>query len=239
MSKAQVDLDKLHTQLHSLSRDTLLGLLEQAIDLLSKTQLNKLIAGTLDLGKLRPDPPSAGRLLDVVLEFHQASLQGDYYEDFNVNSKNYRELSRGTETWIAECNRILGRLVQVVPTGAAGEVREGFEKIFELLRLIDEGNDPVVFFADEAGSWQVGVEWDKVIPAWLRTLALTAEAEEFAQQAVRIIDEFEKHRREQHLKAALKLADPAQKRALREKALPRPRPADPRPRSPEAKPQGS
>lgn len=216
MGKAPIDLDKLHTQLHALSRGALLDLLEKAIDLLPKSRLSQLIAGTLDLDKLRPDPPGAGRLLDLVLEFHQASLRREYYEDFNVNSKNYREVSRGTQTWIAECNRILSRLVQAAPTGAAGEVREGFEKIFELLRLIDEGNDQVVFFADEGGSWQVGVEWDKVIPAWLRTLAPTATAEEFTQQAVRIIDEFQEYRREQHLKEALKLADPAQKKALKE-----------------------
>ncbi|MDO8465223.1 MAG: hypothetical protein Q7S46_08235, partial [Gallionella sp.] len=61
------------------SRDALLDLLEQAIDLLPKSRLSQLIEGTLDLGKLRPDSPGAERLLDVVLEFHQASLRGEYY----------------------------------------------------------------------------------------------------------------------------------------------------------------
>ena len=36
--------------------------------------------------------------------------------------------------------------------------------LFGLLNHIDKGNDSVVFFADEGGSWQVGVDWAKVLP---------------------------------------------------------------------------
>ena len=40
----------------------------------------------------------------------------------------------------------------------------------------------MVFFADEGGSWQVGVDWKSVLPADFRCLAETAGPEEFARK---------------------------------------------------------
>jgi len=37
-------------------------------------------------------------------------------------------------------------------------VREAFELLLGLLRRIDKGDD-VIFFADEEGSWRIGVDW--------------------------------------------------------------------------------
>jgi len=71
--------------------------------------------------------------------------------------------------------------------GAAAETREAFDTIFALLRHIDEGNDDVVFVADEGGSWQVGVDWGKVVPAWFRCLSKSAEPSEFASVVVTTI----------------------------------------------------
>ena len=56
-----------------------------------------------------------------------------------------------------------------------------------MLRHIDEGNDDVVFVADEGGSWQVGVDWGKVVPAWFRCLSKSAEPSEFASVVVTTI----------------------------------------------------
>jgi len=49
-----------------------------------------------------------------------------------------------------------------------------FEVIFSLLRHIDECTDDILFFADEGGSWEVGVNWKKVLPAWFRVHSPTA-----------------------------------------------------------------
>jgi hypothetical protein len=46
-------------------------------------------------------------------------------------------------------------------------------------------SDEVIFFADEAGSWQVGVDWRTVFPAYFAAyfgcLAEAAAADEFAK----------------------------------------------------------
>ncbi len=43
----------------------------------------------------------AGPLLDEVRKFHEASLRGDFYESFDVNSRNFMDKSEGTEAFIA------------------------------------------------------------------------------------------------------------------------------------------
>lgn len=86
--------------------------------------------------------------------------------------------------------------------------------LFGLLRHIDEGNDDIVFFADEGGSWQVGVDWAKVFPCWFACLAATAAPEEYARQALAAVDELEKFHRDKHLATARRIATPEQRNAL-------------------------
>src|SRR5438093_5397812 len=57
------------------------------------------------------------------------------------------------------------------------EVRQAMDILFGLLNHIDKGDDDVIFFADEGGSWQVGVDWAKVLPVWFKVLSATAEPE--------------------------------------------------------------
>ncbi len=56
----------------------------------------------------------------------------------------------------------------------------------------------IVFFADEAGSWQVGVDWREVLPAWFKCLRQTAEPEEYARSVVGIV----RYDRERYLQKA-------------------------------------
>jgi hypothetical protein len=94
------------------------------------------------------------------------------------------------------------------------EVRDALERIFGLLRHIDEGHDDVVFFADEGGSWQVGVDWAKVFPCWFACLAATAAPDEYARQVLAAVEEFERFHRDKHLATARRIATPEQRNAL-------------------------
>jgi hypothetical protein len=121
--------------------------------------------------------------------------------------------SRATGRFIAECNRLLGRCVKASSGRRPAETREAFERILALLERIDEGNDDV-FFADEQGSWQVGVEWDVVLPAWFTCLAQVAAPEEFGDAVARIVEDFEPHAGRKHYSAARAVANAAQREAL-------------------------
>jgi len=215
MPKQQIDREKLRVQLRRLRKDALLDLLDRAIDLVPRTRLPVLVEGHIDLKSVVSDGRSAGRLLDVVRAFRAASLRGDYYEGFAVNSKNFMEKSDGTETWIAECERLFERCVDGASKGRQNEVRESFEVLLDLLRHIDEGNDDVVFFADEGGSWQVGVGWEAVLPAYVACLSVTAEPDEYAQTVTKVVDDFVRYDRDKYLRKARGIGSKAQKKLLR------------------------
>ncbi len=85
--------------------------------------------------------------------------------------------------------------------------------LFALLRCIDEDADDVVFFADEGGSWRVGVDWDKVLPAYFRCLSVTTTPEEYAG-LVRIVTDFARHDAPKHLSRARAAATKEQNAAL-------------------------
>jgi hypothetical protein len=217
MSRAdrKIDREKLHVALHRLSDKQIFYILEEAIDLLPEAKLLKLVKSFMDPAALRPDRKAKGSLLADVKVFEKASLAGEYYEAFRVNSRNYMEKSRGTETWIAECERLLDRCVAEAGRGDPTEVCQAFDTIFALLDHVDACLDDVVFFADEGGSWQVGVDWGNVLPAWFTCLAATTEPDEYARRVAEAIDKNGSYRRDKLLTKARKVATPEQRKALR------------------------
>ena len=215
MPRRQIDPQKLRVFIRSLRKDDLLLLLDRAIGLVPRTKLPELVDGLADPTQFQPEGPSGVDLLRAVKRFQEASERGDYYEDFDVNSKNSMEMSRGSETWIAVCERLFDRCTEQVARGRHAEMREAFELLFGLLRRIDEDTDDILFFADEGGSWLVAVAWEKVLPAWFECLAPATNPEEYAQAAVGVIDEFDDFHRKRHLRDARRVASPAQKEALR------------------------
>lgn len=211
-SASAIDRDKLRAAVRRLGDEYVFYMLDDAIDLLPPA---KLVSGYLDVKQLRPDAPGKKNLLADVRTFDTASRAGKYYESFNVNSKNFMNKSTGTRAFIADCNRLLERCVMQAPKGDAAETREAIEIILGLLRYIDECNDGVIFFADEAGSWQVGVDWAKVLPALFSCLARSTAPEEYARRVVEVVDEFDRHDRGKHMAAARRFANPSQRKALR------------------------
>jgi hypothetical protein len=215
-----IDRDKLRTALRRLGDEYVFYMLDDAIELLPPAKLVNLVSRYLDVKQLRPDGPSKKNLLAEVRTFATASRAGKYYESFNVNSKNFMDKSMGTRAFIADCNRLLDRCVTQASKGEAAEIREAIEIILDVLRYIDECHDDVIFFADEAGSWQVGVDWAKVLPAWFSCLSRTTQPEEYARRVVEFVVEFDEHHLAKHLAAARRIGTPPQREALRNAVSP-------------------
>jgi hypothetical protein len=136
-----------------------------------------------------------------------------------VNSKNFRDKSKGTEAFIAEFNRLIAKCISMPAKGPHAPLLEAFELLFALLRRIDEDPDSVVFFADEAGSWQVDVDWRAVLPAYFRCLANGTPADDFAREVDRAIADFADYERPKHLAMARRVANAKQKAALRRSSV--------------------
>jgi len=69
---------------------------------IDRAKLHNIAKNYLDLKRLRPDAEKATRpsLLTDVERFEKASLAGEYYESFGVNSQNYTQKSAGTSAWL-------------------------------------------------------------------------------------------------------------------------------------------
>ena len=216
----QIDRDKLRAEVRKLRSEYVFFMLDDAIELLPPAKLHKIAKKYLDLKRLRPDAEKATRpsLLTDVKRFEKASLAGEYYESFYVNSKNYREQSAGTSAWIAEYLRLLDRCVINAKTSNPAELREAMDILFGLLNHIDEGHDDVIFFADEGGSWQVGVDWPKVLPVWFKVLSATAEPQEYAQRITALLSHHYSYGRDKMLAIARRTATTHQRKALAEVA---------------------
>lgn len=214
MPTPPIDRDKLRVFVRKLDGKDLLILVDRAIDLLPKSKLPKLVKDYARPKDLRPDAPTAVSVLEAAQAFSAASLRGAYYEDFRVNSRNFMQMSRGTESWIAECIRLLDLCVEAARTDQHAETKAAFQLIFELLLTIDECNDDIIFFADEAGAWQVGVDWERVLPAWFRCLAATSAPDEYATQVHGMIGYFAHYEAKDLLPKALRLGDSGQRTAL-------------------------
>ena len=210
-----VDIDKLRVALRRMTRSNLLCLAERAIELVPRPRLGALVAGMVRLDQLADGKSGAAPLLDEVRTFHDACLRGDYYESFDVNSKNCMETSEGTDAFIAEFLRLIDKCVRGSAKGPSPPVREAFELLFQLLRRLDHDPDSVVFFADEGGSWQLGIDWRAVLPAYFRCLADGTPADGFAREVDRAIADFADYDRAKLLAAARRMANAEQKAALR------------------------
>ena len=182
MVAQHIDRSKLRDAIRRQGNECIFGMLDVAIELLPQAKLRKLISGYLNPAELYADGGAKQELLAEVQAFHGASLAGRYCQAFSVNSKNFMDKSSATLAWMADCSRLLDRCVIRAKKEDPAIVRQAFDLIFGLLDRIDAGDDDIVFFADEGGSWALGIDWEKVLPAWFTVLSATAEPGEYAQR---------------------------------------------------------
>jgi hypothetical protein len=210
-----IDRDKLRAAIRREGKECIFHMLDAAIELLPQAKLRKLIDGNINPAELYADGRGKQELLEAVQAFHRASLAGEFYRAFAVNSQNFTNTSSGTLAWMADCHRLLDQCVsQAKKKQDPATVRQAFEIIFSLLDRIDAGDDDILFFADEGGSWALGVDWEKVLPAWFEVLSATAEPDEYAQRIDAILKQHYGYGRTKMLAVGKKIATPAQRRGL-------------------------
>jgi len=190
--------------------------LDRAIDMLPDEAFPELVADYVHLRDIVEDGRTRPDLLHTVRRFHRESMSGRYYQDFDVNSRNFMEKSRGTQNFIAEHSRQLDACMKAERAGDLETAREGLGLLIDLMREVDRCEIDLVFFADEAGSWQVGVDWAEVLPAWFRSLSPGAEPYDWAEAVTDALNDFARHEMDAILAAARDIATPEQLEALSE-----------------------
>jgi hypothetical protein len=205
----------LSKAVRGLTKARLVGFVEDLCRAVPTAQLPKVLTNYVVLraarAKARPDP--LDRLLRDVRAFHEASLAGDYYESFDVNSKNFMMKSDATVGWAEDCDALLKRCQAASEGKRYAPAREGFDLLLDLLERIDRGED-IVFFADEGGSWEVA-DLDPIWPAYFASLAATVESEEYVPRIRALVRRHAPGRPERLLRPARKAANRDQRRQLR------------------------
>ena len=138
MTRRAIDLERLRVALRRLSRGNLLVIAERATELVPRAKVRALLGDFVRLGELAEPKSGAAPLLEEVRKFREASQRGDYYEGFDVNSKNFMRKSEGTEAFIAEFDRLVGKCVRAAEKTPGPPLREAFELLFGLLRDLQQ-----------------------------------------------------------------------------------------------------
>ena len=212
----RIDRDKLRAAVRNLGAEYVFYMLDDAIEILPLSKLHKIAKKYIDLKKICPEaemPTKSGLLVDVKL-FEKSSLAREYFQSFDVNSRNCTVQSTGTSAWIAQCLRLFDRCIVDSRKGDPAEVCKAMEILFALLSRIDNQPDDIIFFADEGGSWQIGVDWPRVLPAWFKVLSATTEPEEFATRIRSLLSRHYRRDRDKMLTVARRTATPQQRLAL-------------------------
>ncbi|CUI07667.1 hypothetical protein IV454_14520 [Massilia antarctica] len=215
MTEHPIDFTAVRAELRALNRSSLLIIAERAVELIPEAQLSTLLN---DVVRLTARPSKSGNapvsLLEEVRAFYDAAMAGNYYETVEINNRSRQEQSEGTDAFIAECHRLLHQCIRAADREAPSEAGVSFELLFGLLSHIDEGNDDVLFFANDGSSSDVGVDWRAALPAYFRCLARTSSPEEFARTVEQAIADFVICDRSWYLDVARTVANDAQRITL-------------------------
>lgn len=215
MTEPLIDFTAVRAELRALDRGTLLIIAELAIELMPAAQLSTLLS---DYVRVETSPTEASHapvsLPDEVRVFYDTAMAGNYYETVEINNRGGQEQSEGTDAFIAEFHRLLQKCIQASHQEVHAGLRESFEFLFALLRHVDEGNDDVLFFADDGSSLDVGVNWCAALPAYFNCLAKTSSPEEFARTVDKAVMDFVDYDRPWYTDAARKVGSDVQRIAL-------------------------
>ncbi len=209
-----IDREKLRATIRRMGGDYIFYMLDDAITLLPEAKLRNLIENYLDTAELCSVGTQKQNLLADAKAFQKASMSGSYCNGAAGHGKNREGNPIETLAWIADCRRLLDRCTKQASKRNATEVCQAFEIVFGLLDHVDECEDDIVFFADEGGSWQMGFDWEKVLPAWFSALSATVEPAEYARRVAAVLDRHYSHKRTEMLAVARRIATPAQRLAL-------------------------
>lgn len=190
LGDAKIDREKIRKHLRFLDGTALRVWLNRAIRLLPDEAFPELIEDYAWLSDVTSADPILRDLREQTRSFYEASMAGAFYQEFNVSSHNCTQFSLGTERFAAEHARLIEECLRAERSGDHEVAGECFSVLIDILREIDRFERDIVFFADEAGSWQFNVLWKEVLPAWFRALSKTLDAHSWAEIVLDAIDEF-------------------------------------------------
>jgi hypothetical protein len=124
-------------------------------------------------------------LLKRIKTFHTASLAGEYYAPFVIDSKNFMHIPEETKEWFDTLGNLLGECVRLTGRGDHYSAVKGFDLLYDLVDQMENGEE--IVFADEYGSWMITADEKNCIAAYLTSLSAIASPEAYTETALRLI----------------------------------------------------
>jgi hypothetical protein len=206
-----LDEYEVFAYLKKQKKAVLLEYLQAAFDTMTAKQRRAVFAGAARQAAIAA--VDGDLLQGEIEEFRRASLAGDYYAPFNVNSKNFMDVPEATEEWCDEFARFVTQASRLTARGDHAHAVACFALLYELLEAVDEGRE--IIFAEEAGSWMIPAEEKDWLKAYLTSLAATPTPEAFTAAAILMLERDSHHSFASGVyAAALKVATPEQKANL-------------------------
>lgn len=184
MSSGELDRQQIRRAVRQMGDKYIFYLLDDAISLLSEPQLRQLIAPYTNPEQFIQNGAPQENLLGDVLAFQKASLAGEYYDETNIASQSL-ENSVATLSWIVDFRRLLDRCAAEADSTDPADLCTAFDVLFGLLDKLDAGES--IAFAEESGSWMIGVDWKTVLPPWFRALVVTTDPAVYVRRIEAII----------------------------------------------------
>src|SRR3954454_12937212 len=137
-----VDWARISGILKRQKKAALLELLEQAFYEMEPKQQRAVF------GELTKKPPTAkakgAELLEEVVEFDRDSRARQYYQSFNINSKNFNHIPDKTDEWFDRLGDLLTETSKLTRQGDHATAVGCFDRLCALIETMEDG-DSIVF----------------------------------------------------------------------------------------------
>ncbi len=205
-----MDEQEVFAYLAKQKKGVLLDYLRTAFGEMTAKQRRNVFSDAVDR---TPKTVDGGELLQEIEEFHRASLAGDYYAPFMINSKNWTHVPEETEQW---CDLFAGFVAKASRLTARRKHEQAvacFALLFELFDAFNSGKE--IVFAEEVGSWMIPTQEKVWIKDYLTSLAATSTPEAFTAAVLPMLrsDKFQSDSA-QVARSARAVATPEQKAHL-------------------------
>lgn len=180
---------RIWDSIRTMEREQLLILLARTLKHVATNDLETLL-GVHERGTTKLAAPLRdGSLLDVVKHFCEEASEGAYFQELWAKGEFGSYLPSGkTEEFGAKLTLLLDLCVAEAEEGDPKEVCDAYEMLLDLLEEIDRfDRDDIVFWADEPGTWQRGIDWGRVLPPYLECLSKILPPKDFTGKASALI----------------------------------------------------
>jgi len=123
------------------------------------------------------------KLYSKVLEFHEKSVNGEYYAPFDINSKNFMNIPNETDEWFSEVSYYLDETSKLVEKKEYGMAKKCFEILYNSIEELGNGE---VVFADEYGTWMISTKLD-YDNAYIISLSQTEDENKFTEKVLPLL----------------------------------------------------